>query len=121
MLATPYDEAPMETLTEEDVLRIYARLVADFANDDDPIAPRGVRSAALLASAVGRQHTGIGGRLKYPEPTDNAATLLYGICHDHPFVNGNKRTSIVAMLAHLDKNHMTLVNVGRDELYEMIL
>src|SRR5262245_55261851 len=121
-LEAKYDNVTkVDTLSEEEILRIYERLVLDFAESDDQITPAGVRSSDLLGSAVSRQHTGGRGRLKYPEPASNAATLLYGICHDHPFINGNKRTALVAMLAHLDKNRMTLVNVGRDELFRMIL
>ena len=121
-LPTQYDDfSIVETLGEDEILRIYERLVLDFAESDDPIKPVGLRSTDLLASAVSRQHTGSGARMKYPEVADNAATLLFGICHDHPFVNGNKRTALVSMLAHLDKNRMTLVNVGKEELFEMIV
>ncbi len=117
-----YDVALMpETLNEDEILRIYARVVLDFAESEDPVRPSGLRSPDLLASAVGRQHTGMGSQMKYPTAHENAATLLYGICHDHPFVNGNKRTALVSMIAHLDKNRLTLVNVGKDELFEMIL
>jgi death-on-curing protein len=76
----------------------------------------------LLESAVHRQHTSLGGTLKYPEPIENAATLTFGLCNDHPFHNGNKRTSLVAMLVHLDRNKLTLYeDVGQKQLFEMIL
>lgn len=48
----------VETLTVDDVKRVHSRLVVDFAESDDPIAPPGVRSEDLLASAVSRQHVG---------------------------------------------------------------
>lgn len=65
---------------------------------------------------------GLGPFLKYKEPVSNAATLTFGICCDHPFHNGNKRTALVSMLAHLDKNHLTLKGtVRQDELYEMMI
>ena len=122
MLETKYDDPLIvETLCDEEILRIYDLLVLDFAESDDPIKPAGLRSPDLLASAVSRQHTGIGVRLKYSEAPENAATLLFGICHDHPFINGNKRTALVSMLAHLDKNRMTLVKAGREELFQMII
>jgi len=63
---------------------------------------------SLLASAVARQESGYGNTLKYHEPIINAATLLYGICNDHPFHNGNKRTALVCALAHLDRNRQIL-------------
>src|SRR5262250_3424596 len=112
---------PVETLASHDVLRIHERLVLDFSGTADPIEPPGVRSEALLESAVGRQHAGLGSQLKYPAVGENAATLLYGICMDHPFHNGNKRTALVSMLAHLDRNHRTLFGVSQDDLFNLMI
>lgn len=111
----------LRTVSSEDVLLIHEILVEDFAVSNDPISPPGIRSLDLLHSAVGRQHTGIGGVLKYPQPVHNAATLLYGVCNDHPFYNGNKRTALVAVLVHLDKNKLTLFNTNKNDLYELML
>lgn len=110
-----------ETLTAAEVLRIHEILVEKFARDRDPISPPGLKSREMLESAVSRQHTGLGGQLKYPDPIDNAATLTYGVCSDHPFHNGNKRTAVVAMLVHLDKNRHTLVDASQNDIYQMIL
>jgi len=110
-----------QPLSAEEVLRIHEILVADFAAAHDPISPPGVRSLALLESAVSRQHTGYGGRLKYPDPIDNAATLLFGICNDHPFHNGNKRTALVSMLVHLDKNKLVLKDTRQKDLFDLLL
>ena len=113
--------ASLETLSVEDVLRIHEILVSDFAASGDPIGQMGVRSIALLESAVNRQQSGHGPTLKYPEPLGNAATLAFGICCDHPFVNGNKRTALVSMLVHLDKNHLCLHDTGQNDLYQLML
>ena len=112
---------PVEALTKADVLLIHNKLVEDFALSSDPIWPPGVKSDALLESAIGRQYTGLGDRLKYPSIHENAATLLYGICCDHPFHNGNKRTALVSMLAHLDRNYTTLFDVTEREIFNMII
>ena len=82
----------IETLSSHDVLSIHEVLTADFAAAADPISPSGVKSMELLESAVGRQHAGFHDRLKYDTPVSNAAALTYGICLNHPFHNGNKRT-----------------------------
>jgi death-on-curing family protein len=111
----------LQTLTVQDVITIHERVVEDFAGSKDPITPAGVRSMALLESAVGRQHTGLGETLKYPRAIDNAATLTYGVCCDHAFHNGNKRTALVAMLVHLDRNKLSLFDVGQKELFDMII
>jgi death-on-curing protein len=111
----------LETLTVEDVLRIHDVLVNDFAATGDPIGDMGLRSKELLESAVNRQLASLGPTLKYPEPLGNAATLGFGICCDHPFVNGNKRTALVAILVHLDKNRLCLHATSQSDLYQLML
>lgn len=112
----------LSTLSASEVLAIHDVLAADFAAADDPISPAGVKSMNLLESAVSRQFTGYEGRLKYDTPILNAASLTYGICSNHPFHNGNKRTSLVAMLCHLDRNDLTFEDgLAHDELYEFMI
>ncbi|MHB1807864.1 MAG: type II toxin-antitoxin system death-on-curing family toxin [Solirubrobacteraceae bacterium] len=108
-------------LNVEDVRFIHQRLCEDFASTPDPIDPPGVREDSLLESAVGRQHAGYAELLKYPDPILNAATLLYGICNDHPFHNGNKRTALVSALAHLDKNNLVLRTTKQTELFNLMI
>lgn len=111
----------VESLTTEDVLLIHEILVRDFANSKDPISPPGVRDLGLLESAVSRQHVSYGGQQKYNTPVESAATLTFGICNNHAFHNGNKRTALVALLAHLDKNSLTLMGTRQKDLYGMIM
>jgi death-on-curing protein len=108
-------------LTADEIRRIHERLCQDFAESNDPINPPGVRDPALLESAVGRQGTGWAGIDKYPTALANAATLTFGVCNDHPFYNGNKRTALVAMLAHLDRNRLTLRDTRQNELFNLML
>jgi death-on-curing protein len=117
----PRSAALAGTLSVEDVLFIHDRLCADFAETQDPIDPPGVRSENLLESAVNRQHSGYEELMKYHDPILNAATLLYGICNDHPFHNGNKRTALVAALAHLDRNHLILGATKQTEVFHLML
>lgn len=111
----------MEFLSSEELTKIHEALVNHFANQSDPISPPGVRSHSLLESALSRQYCGFDGRYKYPNPNNNAATLLYGLCMDHPFHNGNKRTALVATLVHLEKNHRIPTRVSHDEFYDLVL
>lgn len=109
-------------LSPAEVLHIHEALTNDFANAADPISPPGIKSEHLLQSAIARQHTGFGSILKYEAPVANAAALTYGICCNHPFHNGNKRTALVSMLCHLDKNSFTFNDdVAHDELYEFMI
>lgn len=112
----------VNTLSPGEVLSIHDVLTHDFAVAADPISPAGIRSHHLLESAVSRQFTGYEGRLKYHTSVLNAAALTYGICSNHPFHNGNKRTSLVAMMCHLDKNDLMFAEqVSHDDLYEFML
>jgi death-on-curing protein len=110
------------TLSPAELRSIHEILAQDFADADDPISPPGIKSEHLLESAVGRQDTGFNGKLKYDTPITNAAALTYGICCNHPFYNGNKRASLVAMLCHLDKNNFTFNDdVSHSQLYDFML
>jgi prophage maintenance system killer protein len=108
-------------LDRTEVLQIYERLVRDFDASDDPIHPAGIRDHHLLESAIGRQYVSISNILKYPDPPSSAATLGFGLCNTHPFYNGNKRTALVSILVHLDKNKLCLWGTNQDKLYEFIL
>jgi len=59
--------------------------------------------------------------MKYPTAVSNAATLMFGICNNHPFYNGNKRTALVSGLTHLDRNGLVLDNVTRKDLYDLMI
>ena len=110
-------------LSFDEVLDIHNVLVEDFSNSRDPIDPPGIRDdGCLLESAISRQYVGYGNEYKYPTPVINAASLCYGICCNHAFHNGNKRTALVSLLCHLDKNNLTIKeDVRQDELYRLML
>jgi len=92
-----------------------------FARGEDALQPPGERPGGLLDSAVGRQSSGAGGQLLYPDPISSAGSLAYGIIKNHPFHNGNKRTALVAMLVHLDKNRYVFrEDVDHRNVYEFV-
>ena len=110
------------TLSAEDVAAIRQKLTEDAANSEDPISPEGIKNQGMLDSAVARQQAGFGGVLKYDNQISNAASLCYGICGNHPFHNGNKRTALVALLSHLDRNGYTFKNgTNQNILYSFLL
>jgi death-on-curing family protein len=112
----------IELLSKEDIVEIHNRLVTDAAKSDDPISPPGIKNEGLLESAVSRQNVGFGGQLKYNDPISNAASLCYGVCCNHPLHNGNKRTALVSLLCHLDKNGFTFNSrTNQDNLYSFML
>jgi death-on-curing family protein len=112
----------IEMINKQEVVEIHTRLVIDAAESDDPISPPGIKNEGLLESAIARQASGFDGRLKYEDPISNAATLCYGICCNHPLHNGNKRTALVSLLCHLDKNGYTFNDrTNQDNLFSFML
>ena len=65
--------------------------------------PEGIRDEKMLDSALARP---LNKNAYEPRSTvfDLAAAYSYGIAMDHPFVDGNKRTALMAALVFLDIN-----------------
>ena len=83
---------------------LTAREVQDFHSEQLAIygGPAGLRDAGMLESALGRpQH-----KRSYEQPdlADLAAAYAYGIAKNHPFVDGNKRAAMMAMIVFLRLN-----------------
>ena len=88
-------------LTHDAVMAIHADLIAEYGGLD------GIRDAGLLDSGLARpQNT-----LAYGEPTlfELAAAYCAGIVRNHPFIDGNKRTGLMAAYAFLRLNGYRLV------------
>ncbi|HEV7699254.1 MAG TPA: type II toxin-antitoxin system death-on-curing family toxin [Pyrinomonadaceae bacterium] len=91
----------MKWLRTDAVLAMHKRQIAEHGGE------AGVRDIGLLESALARPQN-----IEAYEPkADNArlaASLAYGIARDHPFVDGNKRTSLVATRTFLILNGFQL-------------
>jgi death-on-curing protein len=99
-------------ITAEDMVVIRQKVIRICIEDangrlfgltDEP-GDLGIKDQLLLQSALDRQLTGVPHALKYDTAFTNAATLAFGLCANHPYLDGNKRTALIATLAHLDKN-----------------
>lgn len=112
----------MQTLTLPEVREIYLALVDMFCAEEDPIDPVGERLGGMLESAVARQFIGLDGQLRFATPVENAVSLAYGICCNHAFHNGNKRTALVCLLVHLDRNgYIFREGIDHLEVYAFML
>lgn len=89
--------APL-ALTKEDVLRIHSAAIERFGG------LVGLRDEGLLESAVAQPFQRFGGVELYPTNAEKAARYAFGICSDHPFADGNKRTATAVMAAFLRMN-----------------
>ncbi len=68
----------------------------------------GVRNAALLESALARPQQRYAYGDPAPDLADLAASLVFGLARNHPFVDGNKRTAAAACETFLELNQATL-------------
>lgn len=85
-------------LLEETVTAIHHRQIAEHGGSE------GLRDEGLLSSALARPQN----LLSYGEPRSDLASLAaayaYGIACNHPFIDGNKRTALVAARTFLILN-----------------
>jgi death-on-curing protein len=83
-------------VTKSVVLAIHEQQIAEHGGT------QGIRDIGLLESALARPQN----LTAYGEPdlAGMAAAYAFGIARDHPFLDGNKRTSYVATLVFLRLN-----------------
>ena len=80
----------------------------------------GVRDEGLLESAVYRPQASFGGQDLYPDLFSKTAALGRSLIHNHPFVDGNKRTGFEAMRLMLRQNSRDL-RASEDAKFEFVL
>jgi len=97
-------------LLEETIIAIHYRQIAEHGGGE------GLRDEGLLSSALARPQN----LLAYGEPPPDLAALAaayaHGIARDHPFVDGNKRTALIAARTFLLLNGVNL-EAGQDEKF----
>lgn len=64
----------------------------------------GVRDLGLLESALARPQASFGGEDLYPTILDKAAALFHSMIFNHPFLDGNKRTTLGVTYEFLKQN-----------------
>jgi death-on-curing protein len=80
----------------------------------------GIRDTNLLLSAMGNVEATFGGVFLHETIFEMAAAYLHGICRNHPFVDGNKRTALSAALTFLDANHVE-VHADENDLVNLVI
>lgn len=98
----------MEYLTLNEVLLLHARLIQLTGGS------RGVRDVGPLESALARPQATFGGSGLCPGLWSKAAALLHSLVHNHPFVDGNKRTALAATGVFLELNGHGLVSSNEE-------
>ena len=91
-----------EFLDVEDVEGLHASLLERFGGAG------GLRDRALLESAVGQARATFDGIFLHRDLFEMASAYLFHVVMNHPFVDGNKRTGLLAALVFLDLNGITI-------------
>ena len=97
MSATPDDCIHLSV----DIAReIHAEAIKGFGGLE------GIRDENLLASAVLTPQSSFGGKSPYADIIEIAAAYLFYLCGNHPFLDGNKRTAMMAPIVFLRMNRI---------------
>ena len=110
-------------LLEETVIAIHQRQISEHGGRE------GLRDEGLLASALARAQNRLANAQPRPDLAASGAAYAYGIARDHPFVDGNKRTALVAartflllngadLAASQDEKYLTFIQLAQGTLTE---
>lgn len=101
-------------LTLEDVLLLHEQQLARYGG------AAGVRDPAALDSAVATPKATFGGEFVHTDLFAMAAAYAFHIAENQPFLDGNKRTGLLAALVFLDLNGVA-VRDPQGRLYQAML
>ncbi len=101
-----------EFLTVADVLEIHESQLERFGGG------AGIRDLGILESAVAQPKASLGGEYVHGDIFEMAAAYLFHIVNNHAFIDGNKRTGLLAALVFLDTNGVSLTE-DSDLLYDL--
>jgi len=106
----------MNVLSLEQLLEIYALVVKATGGS------AGLRDLGRLEAAIAVQTQNVFGEELYPDLIDKAAALVRGVIADYPFVDGNKRTAMLAGLTLLEINGIRFAaNPGEIEDFAVLV
>ncbi len=79
------------------------------------IGPDLLADFGLLESAVLRPQQTVFGQDAYPDIDSKAAALMHSLVRNHPFIDGNKRTAVIAVVVFYGLNNLWL-DAAQDEI-----
>ncbi|GHV53793.1 death-on-curing protein [Spirochaetia bacterium] len=102
----------MKRITIEQVIEMHSALIAETGGLD------GVRDMNLLDGSVNSPYQTFGAQNLYPTIQAMAAHLAFSLVKNHPFLDGNKRIGVLAMLVFIDVNGIP-VHCSNEELINL--
>ncbi|MEI8365913.1 MAG: type II toxin-antitoxin system death-on-curing family toxin [Parachlamydiaceae bacterium] len=101
-------------LMVEQVIDFHTEIINDLGG------AHGIREMGLLISAIEMPKASMFGEFLHVSIYEKAAAYLYHIVCNHPFVDGNKRSGLVAALTFLEVNGVIL-EFDENELEELVV
>lgn len=102
----------VEFLDLDDVLSLACRLLGD---------PPPIRDVGLLASAVARPQTTVGGQDAYGTIWMKAAAMLQSVVNNHALVDGDERLGWLSTAVFLELNDASVADADNDAVYELAM
>ena len=102
----------MTRLNKEQILLLHSIAIKQSGGLD------GIRDDGLLDMALNAPFQTFESMELYPSIQSKAARLCFSVINNHPFIDGNKRIGILAMLVFLDVNQM-IVNCSNQDIIDL--
>lgn len=101
-------------LTVEQVIDFHTEIINEWGGS------HGIREMSLLISAIEMPKAAMYREFLHTSIYDKAAAYLYHIVCNHPFIDGNKRSGLVAALTFLEVNGVFL-EYDEQELEDLVV
>ncbi len=101
-------------ISEADILMLHELSIADYGGANE------IRDRNLLLSAIARPFQTFDGKELYPTPIEKAAAIGESLIINHPFVDGNKRTAFLSMIALLNESRIEFLADAK-ETYSFVV
>ena len=103
----------MKKFSREQILLLHEKIVVISGGS------AGIRDENLLLSAINSPYQTFDGEDLYPTLIEKAVRLGYNLISNHPFIDGNKRIGLHALLVYLDIHGINL-EYNDDDLINLI-
>ena len=93
----------MRCLSLPELLRLHLRII------EQSDGALGVRDLGMIESALAQPRMTFDGADLYPTIIEKASALAFSLIKNHPFIDGNKRTSLLAIYTFLGINGVDFI------------
>jgi len=103
-----------------ELVEIHYAVAGLFAERGDPLTFTGEREMGAADAVIGRVYSTFDGKDLFRSGRERAAVLCHGVNASHVFRDGNKRTSLAAMVNFLDQADFRL-ECSDEDLYSFVV